>query len=264
MPQLLLVAVREEARDLARLVQEPHRVQERLGLFPIEPLDGCEEVPASPGCPVGVRCTSANNGLRGALRRHLGERFHADAYARWAAGEVFEEVARTCGVSARQVHRRAVAERWKERLEATQRKAAMLAVDQDAERLTRMALRHRKGARSIQRYAQGLLSGGTVVLDSQTNKPYILTAKDDTPVGFEFRPLLPAELAQAAQAFAKMATWSTAGRAARRRRPRPSTASPTCWLCSTRCGPSGGSPSLSARARRRRTTTGRRRTPTRG
>jgi len=88
-----------------------------------------------------VRSESAarppNNGLRGALRRHLGERFHADAYARWAAGEVFEEVARTCGVSGRQVHRRAVAERWKERLEATQRKAAMLAVDQDAERLAR-------------------------------------------------------------------------------------------------------------------------------
>src|SRR5262249_45264248 len=56
-----------------------------------------------------VRSLSAscppNEGVRNGLRRRVGERFHADAYALWASGDVFKEVARKCGVSERQVSR---------------------------------------------------------------------------------------------------------------------------------------------------------------
>ncbi len=49
----------------------------------------------------------------------------------------------------------------------------MLAVNKDAERLARMTLRHRKGAQAIQRYVRGLLSGGTMMIDPRTNRPYV-------------------------------------------------------------------------------------------
>jgi len=154
-----------------------------------------------------VRSVSASRPQNGGkkLRRHLGERFHADAYGRWAAGETFVEAGRELGVSERQVRRWAVAERWKARLEATQRKAETLAVNKDAERLARMAIRHRRGARALQQYAEGLLSCGAVVLDPRTNRPYVVTRADGTAGGFVFRPLLPAELNQATQAFFKAA-----------------------------------------------------------
>lgn len=108
-------------------------------------------------------------------------------------------------MSERQARRWAVAERWKERLEATQRKAARLAVDKDADRLARIALRHRKGARAIQQYALGFLSGGTMVIDPRTSRPYLNMKADGAAGGFECRPLLPAELNQATQAFVKAA-----------------------------------------------------------
>jgi len=146
-----------------------------------------------------------NDGVRNLLRRRVGQRFHADAYAHWAAGEVFVAIARRCGVSERQVRRWALAEGWKARLEATQHRAARLVVNKDAERLAKIALRHRKTARALQRYAQGLLSCGAVVLDPRTSRPYVLTKDDGTASGFVFRPLLPAELNQAAQAFVKAA-----------------------------------------------------------
>ena len=107
----------------------------------------------------------------------------------------------------------AVAEGWTERLIAAQRKAAMLAVDKDAERLARMALRHRKGARAIQQVRPGPPDPRDGGDQPQTNRPYVITRADGTPGGFKFRPMLPSELNHAPLAFAKAADleWGRAG-----------------------------------------------------
>src|SRR5262249_44083718 len=90
-------------------------------------------------CAQKVRSMSAscpaNEGAGNSLRRRVGERFHGEAYALWASGDVFEEVARKCGKSERQVRRWALAERWKERLQATQRKALAKLEEKHADRL---------------------------------------------------------------------------------------------------------------------------------
>ncbi len=107
-------------------------------------------------------------------------------------------------MSERQVRRWALAERWKGRLEAAQRKATALIVDRTANRLARMALRHRKVARAVQRRAQALIEIGVEVIGRETGKPRSGRGTNSTVV-FTTRPLLPGELNQAAQAFLKAA-----------------------------------------------------------
>src|SRR5262245_16691269 len=129
-----------------------------------------------------VRSMSAscppNEGMRNSLRRHAGERFHADAYAFWASGDVFEEVARKCGVSERQVRRWAVAEGWKERLRTTQGKALAKLEEKHADWLVRLALIHQRGARKLRCYSMGLLKTGAVVVDPTSGQTQKLMKRD--------------------------------------------------------------------------------------
>jgi hypothetical protein len=128
---------------------------------------------------MSTSCPPNEGDARKGLRRHVGERFHADAYGFWAAGDVFEEVARKWGgVSERQVRRWAEAERWKERLQATQRKALAKLEEKDANRLVRLAQIHQRGARKLRRYALGLLKTGALEVDPTSGQAQKLMKRD--------------------------------------------------------------------------------------
>jgi len=150
-----------------------------------------------------ARASTSHDGEEVEKGRPLG--FHATAYDLWVGGQTQREVSVKMGVKVRQVERWASKERWQERLDAAQRKAAALLVERSADHLVRLALRHRKGARAIQRYALGLIRGGTIIIDPETGAPSKHYDKDNNPVGLALRPIMPGELNQAAQAYLKAA-----------------------------------------------------------
>jgi len=131
--------------------------------------------------------------------------FHKEAYSMWAEGKTFPEIAAKIGKSSRRIQSWAKEEGWRQLLEESHAKARTQLVDQQADELVRMALRHRKGARAFQKYARRMLKDGTIMIDPMSGQVVLHKNKETGTTTIPLRDLTAQELQQATQAFLKAA-----------------------------------------------------------
>ncbi len=125
---------------------------------------------------------------------------HVEAYLLWSKGETFSALAKRFGKHIGTMTYWARQERWRETFAEAQAKAQQVVLETQVDDLTRIGLRHRRGARALQRFARKLLDEGTLIVNPETGA--VAFGKDGKPL---MRTIGPHELQATTGAFVKAA-----------------------------------------------------------
>lgn len=156
--------------------------------------------PLAVGAPLPTELVLPRPGQNKELLPSLEGPVHIEAYLLWCQGATFKALAERFKKHMNTVTKWARDEKWRETYTAAQAKVQRALLDNQIDELTRIGLRHRRGARALQRYARQLLDEGTLVLNPETGM--FVVGQTGKPLT---RPIGPHELQAATGAFVKAA-----------------------------------------------------------